>query len=66
MEIYMCSISWKFALNLWLDKGKGSCYGKRGEWWYHSFDPVKYKHYEGSLVKINFLSKVYSKRLLKG
>ena len=36
----MCSISWKFALikqfNLWLDKGKGSCNGKRGEQCYHS------------------------------
>ena len=39
---------------------------KHVELWYHSFDPVKYKHYEGSLVKINFLSKVYSKSLLKG
>ena len=57
----MCSISWKFALSLWLDKGNG----KRGEWWYHSFDSVKYKHYEGSLLKINFWSKVYLKSLLK-
>ena len=58
----MCSISWKFALSLWLDEGNG----KHGEWWYHSFDSVKYKHYEGFLLKINFWSKVYSKRLLKG
>ena len=32
----MCSILWKF--NLWLDKGKGSCNGKRGERWYHVVD----------------------------
>ena len=39
----------------------------RREQWHHSFDPVKYKHYEGSLLKkINFSSKVYSKSLLKG
>ena len=31
-----------------------------------AFDPVKYKRYEGSLLKINFFSKVYSKGLLKG
>ena len=52
---------WKFALNptfgymvrqtkarvpvnLWLN-------GKRGEWWYHSFDYLKCKRYEGSLLE---------------
>ena len=63
----MCSISWKFKLinnHRWtIDKGKGSCNGKCGERWYHSFDPSKYKLYEGSLLKINFLGKVYEKVL---
>ena len=44
---------------LTIDKGKGSCKGKRGEQWYHSFDPLKYTHYEGSLLEMNFLSKVH-------
>ena len=32
------------TVNLWLN-------GKHGERWYHSSDSVKYKHYEGSLLK---------------
>ena len=44
---------------LTIDKGKGSCKGKRGKRWYHSLDPLKYTHYEGSLLEMNFLSKVH-------
>ena len=56
----------KFVLNLWLDKGKGSCNGNCREWWYHSFDYLKYKHYRGSLLKketfsVKFTQKAYSK-----
>ena len=36
--IYICSISWKSVLNLWLDKGKGSCNGKHRERWYYRVD----------------------------
>ena len=62
----MRSISWKLTIGCCAYQGKGSFNGKRGERRYHSFDSVKYKHYEGSLLKINFWSKVYSKSLLKG
>ena len=34
-----------------IDKGKGSCYEKCGEWWYHSFDYLKSKYYEESLLR---------------
>ena len=57
----MHSISCKLTIGCCTYQGKGSCNGKRGERWYHSFDSVKHKHYEGSLLKINFWSKVYSK-----
>ena len=49
--------------NLLLGKGNCYCNGKRGEWWHNRFDPLKYKHYKGSLLKINFLGKVYWKVL---
>ena len=39
-------------VNLWLN-------GKRGERWYHLFDCLKYKRYEGSFTdEINFSSEV--------
>ena len=48
---------------LMIDKGKGSCNGKRGERWYHSFDPSKYTRRKPRICPVDFFD--FNSRYLK-
>ena len=66
----MCSISWKFALinnhRLTIDKGKGSCNGKRGERFYHIMDNLWYvmEHHINAWLMFWELKKVFKGMML--